>query len=975
MRYQRLRQSRRRAMTSLYGRLWRPRPGVILATALASLVLRDGASHEVRMLLDTGSELSFATRELVKKLSLPTSPAVLPVVGISGSTSASNGFSQFSLKSLHSNKQILVKAYVLDSLTSSLPSFSASQPQQWKHLRGLQLADPRYLTSRPVDLLIGADFFGSIVEPQIIKGPSDSPIAMLSLFGWVVLGPTSAVTSAASSHHVSVSNEELSELLTSFWQQEEVSAAEGKGVALTREEAECEEFFQRTHTRDRSGRYIVRLPLVRSPAELGDSLGRAKACLASLLRRLEKGQGSLQLYSDFLKEYEELGHMVRVPAMPVSTDSRILDRQPGEMTLAHGASASTLIVLRVTVVQELVQQASWRYVSGKENPADCASRGISVAQLNGHHLWWTGPKWLRKEASQWPSGRATLDPSTDLEEKPGLTLAASLGRSSLWDLCSRYSSLYKLLRITAICQTVVGNMLRKLERKRGIIVPALFSPGSMEAARLYWVKATQAHHLQAECDIISHGLQLKKSHPLTKLTAFIDQQGVLRVGGRLKFSTLGPESRHQAIIPQGSVLAELIIRDSHQRTLHGGTQLTLAHLRRSYWIIGGRLPVKSFILKCVECARHRGIRAQQLMGQLPVARLVSDRAFSNTGVDYAGPVSLKTWRGRGHKTQKGWLVIFVCMATSALHLEAVTDYTADGFIAAYRRFVSRRGYCRHLYSDCGTNFIGADKELKKLFSAGAKEFQHLSAVCLKDGTCWSFNPPGAPHFGGKWEAAVKSVKYHLARTVRDTALTFEELSTLLSQIEAVLNSRPLQPLSEDPDDVSCLTPGHFLIGEAPIALPEPSLEHLNVGRLSRWQLIQQRLQFFWKQWSTGYLQQLQSISKWHHPSNEIKVGSLVLLYDERFPPAKWPLARVTALHPGRDGLSRVVTIRTASTTLTRPISKLVSANDLYSFCVSNGVPDGGENVEATASCGEGWQHLLGEVCLTGRAGIQVPNCT
>ncbi|XP_063988160.1 uncharacterized protein LOC135168156 [Diachasmimorpha longicaudata] len=337
MRYQRLRQSRRRAMTSVSPQ---PRPGVILATALASLVLRDGASHEVRMLLDTGSELSFATRELVKKLNLPISPAVLPVVGISGSTPASNGFSQFSLKSLYSSKQILVKAYVLDSLLSSLPSFSTSQLQHWEHLRGLQLADPHYLTSRPVDLLIGADFFGSIVEPQIIKGPSDSPIAMLTHFGWVVLGPTSAVTSAASSHHVSVSNEELSELLTSFWQQEEVSAAEGKDVALTKKEAECEEFFQRTHTRDRSGRYIVRLPLVRSPAELGDSLGRAKACLASLLRRLEKNQGSLQLYSEFLKEYEELGHMVCVPAVPVSVDSRILDRQPGEMTLAHGASAS-----------------------------------------------------------------------------------------------------------------------------------------------------------------------------------------------------------------------------------------------------------------------------------------------------------------------------------------------------------------------------------------------------------------------------------------------------------------------------------------------------------------------------------------------------------------------------------------------------------------------------------------------------------
>ncbi|XP_015122514.1 uncharacterized protein LOC107044942 [Diachasma alloeum] len=149
------------------------------------------------------------------------------------------------------------------------------------------------------------------------------------------------------------------------------------------------------------------------------------------------------------------------------------------------------------------------------------------------------------------------------------------------------------------------------------------------------------------------------------------------------------------------------------------------------------------------------------------------------------------------------------MATSALHLEAATDYSADGFIAAYRRFVSRRGRCKNLFSDCGTNFVGADKELKRLFSVGSKEFQRLSAVCLEDGTRWSFNPPGASHFGVKWEAAVKSVKYHLSRTIRDTTLTFEELSTLLTQIEAVLNSRPLQALSEDPDDGLCLTPGYF----------------------------------------------------------------------------------------------------------------------------------------------------------------------
>ncbi|XP_015123620.1 uncharacterized protein LOC107045776 [Diachasma alloeum] len=117
-------------------------------------------------------------------------------------------------------------------------------------------------------------------------------------------------------------------------------------------------------------------------------------------------------------------------------------------------------------------------------------------------------------------------------------------------------------------------------------------------------------------------------------------------------------------------------------------------------------------------------------------------------------------------------------------------------------------------------------------------------------------PLGAPHFGGKGEATVKSVKFHLKRKIADTLLTFEELTTLLAQIEAVLNSRPLEPLSEGADDVSALTPGHVLIGQALTALPEPSLDDLNIARLSRWQLVQQKVECFWKRWSTSYLQHL-----------------------------------------------------------------------------------------------------------------------
>ncbi|XP_046143431.1 uncharacterized protein LOC123988237 [Osmia bicornis bicornis] len=272
--------------------------------------------------------------------------------------------------------------------------------------------------------------------------------------------------------------------------------------------------------------------------------------------------------------------------------------------------------------------------------------------------------------------------------------------------------------------------------------------------------------------------------------------------------------------------------------------------------------------------------------------------------------------------QKGWICVFVCFATSAVHLEVVTDYSADAFIAAYRRFAARRGTAVSLYSDCGTNFQGADAQLKKQFKDSTRENQDIAALLAKDGTQWHFNPPAASHMGGKWEAVVKSLKFHLKRTIGDALLTFEESITLLAQIEAILNSRPLEPLSDDPDDVSALSPGHFLIGSPLNAVPEPTLLDVAVNRLSRWQFLQQRLQQFWRLWSTQYLQRLLAISKWHHPSNEIKVGSLVLIIDERLPPGKCPMARALSLMPGKDGLTRAVTLKTATTTLTRPIVKL-----------------------------------------------------
>ena len=172
-------------------------------------------------------------------------------------------------------------------------------------------------------------------------------------------------------------------------------------------------------------------------------------------------------------------------------------------------------------------------------------------------------------------------------------------------------------------------------------------------------------------------------------------------------------------------------------------------------------------------------------------------------------------------------------------------------------------------SDCGTNLVGADAELRRMLSAASREFTELQGLIANDGTQWRFNPPSAPHFGGKWEATVKSSKHHLRRVIGDAILTYEEFSSLITQIECALNSRPICPMSDDPTDLSALTPGHFLIGQAMNTVPEPSLINLPSSRFSLWERNRQMLEHFWVRWSKEFLQRHQPVSKWQRPDRKL----------------------------------------------------------------------------------------------------------
>lgn len=575
----------------------------------------------------------------------------------------------------------------------------------------------------------------------------------------------------------------------------------------------------------------------------------------------------------------------------------------------------TFVANRVAKVQEF-NLGSWRHINSEENPSDVASRGTLPSQLPNDELWWKGPSWLTLDEDEWPTPSFNIDPNIpEIKTAFKTTLVTSHNDNSLILWMERFSALLKVTRVVAWMQRWVHNAksVGCSPRRTGPL-----SLAESAAALETCIKWTQKHHLfqgRTFSFVVEN---------FAKLQPFLDQNGIVRVGGRLQNSNLSDAQKFPILMPADAHLTVLIVDHYHKSYLHPGPNLLQAIIQKIYWVPSLRRLIRLRGFKCNTCYRLKAKASTPLMGDLPSYRVNGGRAFLHIGVDFAGPFQMRESLRRKAAVGKVYLCLFVCMATKALHLEAVTQLSTKAFLAALERFTSRRGIPSDIYSDRGSNFIGAANyltELKQWFRSHDTTTE-LANYATNHHIAWHFNPPLSPHMGGIWEAGVKSVKGHLYKVIGQQVLTYEEISTLFYKIEAILNSRPLCPLSASPEENDYLSPGHFLVGGPIVTVPQPSLLDLKENLLDRWQLVQQLGQRFWKRWHAEYLTTLQQRPKWMRQNPNIQVGDIVLLKED-CSPLSWPLAKVIAVRPGEDGVVRVATIRTAKATYQRPVVKLI----------------------------------------------------
>ncbi|XP_063629855.1 uncharacterized protein LOC134801251 [Cydia splendana] len=608
---------------------------------------------------------------------------------------------------------------------------------------------------------------------------------------------------------------------------------------------------------------------------------------------------------------------------------------------------------RVAEIMEITDVKEWRWVPSQLNVADDATR-IKRVSLSPESRWISGPEFLL--SSEWPS-----EPSSP--EYPGMEEESKrAARPDLVHLISdverhepvsadpkRFSSWVRLVRATAIahkyltllrirCLARKGLGVNNLVRLEGGLCSFVFQPSNqwqqfaaprsvresaagltatdLRLAELHILRQSQLNTFPDEmASLHSHPAQLMpRTSRLSKLSVTIGDDELMRLSGRIRAASQVRDEMKNPIVLDGKDLAvRLLVEHHHRRAAHGNTETVVNELRQDYHLLSLRSTVRNITYNCLFCRIRRAKQFQPVTGDLPEARLGHHRRpFTFTGLDYFGPIQVTV----GRRREKRYVALYTCLVVRAVHLEIVDSLTTDSAIMSLRRFTARRGTPSELWSDNGTAFVGASRELRRLYDDATSQFAAAQRIN------WRFIPPAAPFMGGCWERLVKSVKTALKVTLTERAPTDEVLRTLLAEAEALVNSRPLTHVSVDPQSEESLTPMHFLLGSSSgRPLPVTSSETDLLSRTS-WRKAVGLSEHFWRRWLKEYLPTL-TPRRGRGEVPQIAVGDLVLIADGNSPRGSWPRGRITAVFPGPDGIIRVADVHSLGGVLRRPLRKLI----------------------------------------------------
>ncbi|XP_062714155.1 uncharacterized protein LOC115260572 [Aedes albopictus] len=580
------------------------------------------------------------------------------------------------------------------------------------------------------------------------------------------------------------------------------------------------------------------------------------------------------------------------------------------------------VAFRVDEILSLSNIDEWKWISTKINVADEATKWGKGPSCNVDSRWFRGPDFLYEREEGWPmrpEEEERVDESD--EELRAAVVCSHLVMQPVID-AERFSKFERLRNSTAYVYHFTNNLRTTRMDSPGTI--GVTSKELQMAENLLW-RIAQSEAFPEEVAILkreqddknSSRKQLPTSSGLVKLSPFVDDHGVLRVESRATDAqVLAYDTKFPIILPRKHRITELLLDFYHRKYGHANDETVVNEVRQKFHVSRLRVEVRLIRKRCMWCRVYKATPVAPKMGPLPAVRLEPFvRPFTYVGVDIFGPYSVKV----GRSTVKRWVCLFTCLTIRAVHLELVASLTTDACKKAIRRFIARRGSPQEIYSDNGTNFVGASRELQEETSRIHTE---LGSTFTNAQTQWKFNPPAAPHMGGCWERMVRAVKSALGSIPVMRKLDDESFATVLAEAESMVNSRPLTFIPLETADQESLTPNHFLLLSSN-GVREPEKFPTDEGKALRssWNQVKHTLDNFWRRWVVEYLPTIIRRTKWFQDVRPITIGDLVLVVDENIR-NRWLRGRVIVTVPGKDGVARRAEVQTSAGILKRPCTKL-----------------------------------------------------